>query len=102
MIFRVNPPEESWFGSKKKTIPTSFATIATSGSYNDLQDKPSVFDGSYNSLINTPDLDLESEECSITGFGKVAISDNYDDLNNSFFLFDIGKFDWQLSNTTYV
>lgn len=34
----------------------NFATVATSGSYNDLTDKPNLFDGDYNNLTNKPTI----------------------------------------------
>lgn len=43
-----------------------FATVATSGSYNDLTDKPTLFSGNYNDLYNKPTL----------------FSGDYDDLTN--------------------
>jgi len=46
-----------------------FATVATSGSYNDLSDTPS-FTGSYNDLSDTPNL------------ATVATTGDYDDLTN--------------------
>ena len=36
------------------TQPGDLATVATSGSYNDLANQPSLFDGDYNSLTNKP------------------------------------------------
>jgi hypothetical protein len=38
------------------TSKPSFATVATSGSYNDLTNRPSLFSGSYNDLTNKPTL----------------------------------------------
>lgn len=35
-----------------------FATVATTGSYNDLIDKPELFDGDYTNLTNKPDLSI--------------------------------------------
>lgn len=34
----------------------NFATVATSGSYNDLKDTPNLFDGDYNKLSNKPTI----------------------------------------------
>ena len=51
-----------------KNKPT-LSTVATSGSYNDLSDKPSLFSGSYNDLTNTP------------SFATVATSGKYSDLS---------------------
>ena len=36
------------------TSKPAFATVATSGSYNDLNNKPVLFDGSFESLVNKP------------------------------------------------
>ena len=41
---------------KLDNTPSEFADVATSGSYNDLNDKPELFDGDYNSLINKPTI----------------------------------------------
>jgi len=80
----------------------SFAKVATSGSYNDLTDKPNLFDGqyssltgkpiyatvattgSYNDLINEPTL-FDGQYSSLTGkptFATVATSGDYNDLKN--------------------
>lgn len=48
-----------------KVNTSSLATVATSGSYNDLTNKPTIFSGSYNDLSNKPSL-------SIT-LGKVSL-----------------------------
>ena len=50
-------------------LSNGLATVATSGSYNDLTDKP-TFSGSYNDLTDKPNL------------ATVATSGNYDDLLN--------------------
>ena len=85
----------------------TFATVATSGSYNDLSDKPTIptvdypvtdvtvggvsvlsnkvatipalFDGNYNSLKNKPDLSVYALSSSLS---TVATSGSYDDLSN--------------------
>lgn len=49
---------------------SSFATVATSGSYNDLTDKPALFSGSYDDLTNKPTL------------ATVATSGSYNDLTD--------------------
>jgi len=62
-------------GSSVNGVETSnigFATVATSGSYNDLLDKPTLFNGSYNSLADQPDLNIAS----------VARSGSYADLTS--------------------
>lgn len=85
----------------------TFATVATSGSYNDLSDKPTIptvdypvtdvtvggvsvlsnkvavipalFDGNYDSLTNKPDLSVYALSSSLS---TVATSGSYDDLSN--------------------
>jgi hypothetical protein len=47
-----------------------FATVAITGSYGDLKDKPNLFDGDYNKLTNKPTL------------AKVALTGDYNDLIN--------------------
>jgi hypothetical protein len=54
----------------------SFSAVATSGNYNDLSNKPFVFDGTWNSLTDKPSLSV------------VATSGNYNDLLNKPFVFD--------------
>lgn len=51
-------------------LSNGLATVARSGSYNDLTDKPTLFSGSYDDLTNKPNL------------ATVATSGNYDDLLN--------------------
>lgn len=51
-------------------LSNGLAAVATSGSYNDLTDKPTLFSGSYNDLTNKPNL------------ATVATSGSYDDLLN--------------------
>jgi hypothetical protein len=68
----------------------AFATVATSGSYNDLLNKPSLFSGSYNDLTNKPAL-FDGTWASLTGkptFATVATSGSYNDLLNKPNLFD--------------
>ena len=51
------------------------ATVATSGSYNDLLNLPSLFDGQFSSLTNTP--------TTLSGYGITdAFSGDYEDLAN--------------------
>jgi hypothetical protein len=52
-----------------KNKPT-FATVATSGSYNDLSNKPAILDGTYANLVGKPNL------------STVATTGNYSDLNS--------------------
>lgn len=56
--------------NKLDAVPASFANVATSGSYEDLTNKPSLFDGDYNSLTNTP------------AFADVATSGDAADLSH--------------------
>lgn len=56
--------------SAEKTSIDSLATVATSGSYLDLTNKPSVFSGSYTDLTSKPT------------FATVAISGSYNDLTS--------------------
>jgi len=58
-----------------KADSSSLATVATSGSYNDLTNKPSLFDGAYSSLTGAPSL------------ATVATSGSYNDLANKPSLF---------------
>lgn len=78
-------------------LSNSLATVATSGSYNDLIDKP-TFSGSYNDLTDKPTLfsgsyeDLTNKPTLFSGsyddltnkptLATVATSGNYDDLLN--------------------
>ncbi len=80
-----------------------FSLVATSGSYNDLLDKPHLFSGSYNDLLNKPLLfngsykDLNDTPTlfngtwvSLTGkpiFSTIATSGDYEDLKNKPSLF---------------
>ncbi len=61
----------------KPTIPTvpTLATIATSGSYNDLTNKPTLFDGSYTSLTNKPTIP------TLPTLATIATSGSYEDLS---------------------
>ncbi len=74
-------------GSYKDLIdkPTLF-----SGNYADLNNKPTLFDGNYNSLNNRPTL-FDGTWISLTGkpgFKAVATSGDYNDLINKPVLFD--------------
>ena len=64
-------------------LSNGLATVATSGSYNDLTDKP-TFSGSYNDLTDKPTLFSGSYD-DLTNkptLASVATSGNYDDLLN--------------------
>jgi hypothetical protein len=54
----------------------SLATVATSGSYNDLSNRPVLFDGTWTNLSGKP------------SFATVATSGSYNDLSNKPVLFD--------------
>jgi len=62
----------------------TFATVATSGSYADLLNKPLLFSGSYNDLTNRPVL-FDGTWTSLTGkpAGFADGTDNVDDADNS-------------------
>ena len=63
-------------GNKANTV--DLATVATSGSYNDLIDKPTLFSGSYNDLIDKPTLfsgsynDLTDKPTNVSSFNNDA------------------------------
>ena len=63
------------------------ADVATSGSYNDLEDKPVL-----NASANNSD---------ISGLAEVAISGNFDDLENKFYTIKIGDFIYLKDNNSY-
>ncbi len=56
-------------------INLQFAKVASTGSYNDLTDKPTLFSGDYDDLTNKPDL-------SVYELKTDAFSGDYDDLTN--------------------
>ena len=67
-----------------------YALYAKTADYNNLTNKPTLFDGNYNSLTNKPIL-FDGTWASLTGkpsFATVAISGNYADLSNKPILFD--------------
>jgi hypothetical protein len=61
---------------------SSLATVATSGSYNDLNNLPTLFSGSYNDLTNTPTIPAaythpnHSGDVTSVGDGATTISNN--------------------------
>ena len=81
-----------------KLYKNVFSTVATTGSYNDLSDKPELFSGDYNDLKNKPEIfdgnynDLYNKPKLFSGdyndlinkptFARVATSANYQHLNN--------------------
>jgi hypothetical protein len=62
----------------------TFASVATSGSYNDLTNKPTLFSGSYNDLTNKPTLFSGSynDLTNKPSLALVATSGSYNDLTN--------------------
>ena len=78
----------------------SFSNVATSGDYNDLINKPHLFNGNYNDLVNKPDLfngdynDLRNKPAFFNGDyndlkNKPAFfNGDYNDLRNKPVLFD--------------
>lgn len=67
----------------------TFVTVATTGSYTDLINKPTLFNGSYNYLSNVPTSFTPSAHnqdwSTVTGkptFATVATSGSYTDLSN--------------------
>ena len=73
-----------------KANTADLATVATSGSYNDLSDKPSLSvvatTGNYNSLLNKPTL-FDGQYTSLSG-RPVLFSGSYLDLTDKPTLFD--------------
>lgn len=69
-------------------LSNGLATVATSGSYNDLTDKPTLFSGSYNDLTDKPNLATVATSGSYNDLtnkptlATVATSGSYDDLLN--------------------
>ena len=57
----------------------TFATVATTGDYNDLLNKPTLFSGSYNDLTNKPDLSIYAQSANLA---TVATSGSYNDLTD--------------------
>ena len=67
-----------------KANTSSLATVATSGSYTDLTNKPTLFSGSYTDLTNKPTL-FSGAYSALTGapsLATVATSGSYNDLLN--------------------
>ena len=61
---------------------SSLATVATTGSYNDLSNLPTLFSGNYNDLTNTPTIPAaythpnHSGDVTSVGDGATTISNN--------------------------
>ena len=65
------------------------ATVATTGNYNDLNNKPTLFSGNYNDLTNKPTL-FDGNYNSLTNkpnLATVATTGSYNDLSNKPTLF---------------
>jgi hypothetical protein len=92
--------DKTWSSAKIKSELTnkvnssSLAIVATSGSYNDLYNKPAIFDGNYNNLINKPTLfngnysslsNKPNIRDTVTTYG---FRGNYNDLTNKPTLFN--------------
>ena len=58
---------------------SDLATVATTGDYDDLLNKPTLFDGDYDSLTNKPDLSIYAESSDLA---TVATTGDYDDLTD--------------------
>ena len=58
---------------------SDLATVATTGDYDDLTNKPTLFSGNYNDLSNKPDLSVYAETSDLA---TVATTGDYDDLTN--------------------
>ena len=72
-----------------KANTSSLSTVATSGSYTDLTNKPSLFSGSYTDLTNKPTL-FSGAYADLTGkpaLATVATSGSYSDLSGKPTLF---------------
>jgi hypothetical protein len=66
----VNPSFITSLAYSKLTGAPTLSTVATTGSYNDLLNRPTLFSGSYNDLTNKPN------------FATVATTGSYNDLIN--------------------
>ena len=62
------------------TKTSDLATVATTGSYNDLNNKPTLFSGSYNDLTDKPEL-FSGDYNDLTN-KPTLFSGNYNDLTN--------------------
>ena len=71
---------------KIKKFFTDLKTVAFSGSYNDLEDLPTLFDGDYNSLANKPTIPTKTSQLQ-NDSGFTTFSGNYNDLSNKPTLF---------------
>lgn len=66
---------ETWVGNQGYAVAANLATVATTGDYDDLTNKPQLFSGNYNDLTNKPDL-------SVYELKSEAFSGDYDDLTD--------------------
>ena len=83
-----------YWGTIASTSITGLAPVATSGSYNDLNNKPTLFSGNYNDLTNKPTIpaaQVQTDWNATTGISSiknkptlatVATSGSYNDLSN--------------------
>lgn len=78
---------------------SGLSSIATSGNYEDLNNKPTLFSGNYNDLTNKPNLDASANNSSITGLARVAISGDYDDLDDTHYTFSPSAFIYRYDTT---
>lgn len=74
-VFTYTPPDLSGY-----TLSSSLSTVATSGSYNDLSDLPSLFSGSYNDLTDVPAIPADLSD--LTDTTNLLFSRDYNDLSN--------------------
>ena len=74
---------ETWVQNQGYATSSSLATVATTGNYNDLTDKPTfatvATSGSYNDLTDKPDLSIYAESANLS---TVATSGSYNDLTD--------------------
>ena len=62
----------------------SLATVATSGNYNDLTNKPTLFSGDYNDLTNTPNIpDISGIQSKLDGIAEGAEVNVQSDWNET-------------------
>ena len=63
--FTYTPPDLSGY-----TLSSSLSTVATSGSYSDLSNLPTLFDGQYASLVGAPTIDTTNGSTAIITDGS--------------------------------
>ena len=74
-----------------------------SGNYNDLNGAPAlpIDTEDENSVYITINEDTENEQRIIRPFSKVAFTNNYTDLNNTFFSINFGEFIYRYNNDSW-